>query len=127
MIAPSASHLKRTMAAGLEDPDFTPSAGCGSVSQLPDAVVCAVVSAGCVSGRVVHRRKRSKKLAFFDLIDASSGIRVCVIAKSEIAGGPTACGLRGAASNRVTMESVLESLRRPSRVRWNDRSNKSGT
>lgn len=44
-------------------------------------------------GQVVHRRRMSKKLCFLDVM--SSDVRYCVVAKSEVEGVATACGLEG--------------------------------
>ena len=44
-------------------------------------------------GQVVHRRRKSKKLCFLDVM--SSEKRYCVVAKSERNGVATACGLEG--------------------------------
>ena len=44
-------------------------------------------------GQVVHRRRLSKKLCFLDVV--ADGERYCLVAKSEVLGVPTACGLAG--------------------------------
>ena len=46
-----------------------------------------------IAGQVVHRRRCSRKLCFLDVI--VDGARICVVAKSEVAGVATACGLDG--------------------------------
>ncbi|KAH8069395.1 hypothetical protein JL721_5953 [Aureococcus anophagefferens] len=44
-------------------------------------------------GQVVHRRRLSKKLCFLDVV--ADGERYCLVAKSEVLGVATACGLAG--------------------------------